>query len=88
MSAHEKWARELGATNLKALQDFVAMAQPIPALLGTQTRGRSPAGDRKAKDDPNKLVELAAKYQAEQKAVGIYVDDITAIQHVSKGEQS
>jgi hypothetical protein len=88
MAAHEKWARELGATNLKALQDFISMAQPLAALRGTQTGGRSPVGDRKATDDPEQLVTLAAKYQAEQKALGFEVDDITAIQHVSKGVQS
>ena len=88
MAAHEKWARELGATNLKALQDFVAMAQPLPALSAMQTGGRSLTGDRKATQDAEQLANLAAKYQAEQKALGFEVDDVTAVIHVSKGVQS
>ena len=88
MAAHEKWARELGATNLKALQDFVAMAQPLPALSAMQTGGRSLTGDRKATQDAEQLANLAAKYQAEQKALGFEVDDVTAVIHVSRGAQS
>lgn len=41
--AQEKWARDLGAKDLAALQSFVASAPKIAALAGTQTNGQGPA---------------------------------------------
>jgi len=35
---------EFGRTNLAGLKSFLEKAQPNPALLGTQTRGRAPTG--------------------------------------------
>jgi len=42
LPAQESWARELGLSNLAALQSFLATAQPIAALKGTQTGGHEP----------------------------------------------
>lgn len=42
LPAQEKWARDLGKTNIAALKDYVASAQAIPALMGTQSGGRGP----------------------------------------------
>lgn len=40
----EKWARELGKTNIAALSAYLKTAQPIAALTGSQTGGRVPNG--------------------------------------------
>lgn len=43
LPGQEEWARELGAANLAALQKFIATAQPVAALQGTQTGGKPPS---------------------------------------------
>ena len=42
--AQEPWARDLGQSNLAALTSYLATAQPIAALSGTQTQGKPPVG--------------------------------------------
>lgn len=42
LPAQEAWARDLGKTNLAALTGYLATAQPIAALAGTQTAGKPP----------------------------------------------
>lgn len=42
LPAQEQWARDLGRTNLEALQAFMATTSPKAALMGTQTGGRAP----------------------------------------------
>lgn len=42
LPAQEDWARNLGSTNLAALASYIATAQPIAALSGTQTQGKPP----------------------------------------------
>ena len=42
--AQEPWARDLGKSNLAALTSYLATAQPIAALTGTQTQGKPPTG--------------------------------------------
>lgn len=42
LPAQEKWARELGATNLASLTAYLSAAQPIAALTNSQTRGKQP----------------------------------------------
>lgn len=42
LPAQESWARDLGKTNLAALTGYLDTAQPIAALSGTQTNGKSP----------------------------------------------
>ncbi len=44
MPAEEKWARELGASNVASLSSLLAVRQPLAALSGSQTGGRPPAG--------------------------------------------
>ena len=44
LPAQEAWARDLGKTNIAALTAYLATAQPIAALTGTQTGGKPPAG--------------------------------------------
>lgn len=46
----EKWARDLGKSNMAALTSYLETAQPIAALLGTQTGG-NPAGGHRAEDE-------------------------------------
>lgn len=43
----EPWARELGQTNMAALTSYLATAQPIAALTGTQTQGKQPENTTK-----------------------------------------
>lgn len=43
----EPWARELGQTNMAALTSYLATAQPIAALTGTQTQGKQPENTAK-----------------------------------------
>lgn len=43
----ESWARELGKTNMTALTSYLATAQPIAALTGTQTQGKQPENTAK-----------------------------------------
>lgn len=38
----EKWARDLGKSNLAALNAYLETAQPVAALAGTQTQGKQP----------------------------------------------
>lgn len=42
LPALETWARELGAKDTAALSAYLAKAQPVAALAGTQTGGRAP----------------------------------------------
>ncbi|MBI2313577.1 MAG: phage protease [Betaproteobacteria bacterium] len=56
LPAQESWARELGATNLAALKTYIATAQPIAALKGTQSGGRGPASS-----DPSQPLEARCK---------------------------
>lgn len=42
MPAQENWARNLGAKDMEALRGYVASAQALPALRGTQTRNSGP----------------------------------------------
>ena len=44
LPAQEAWARDLGKSNMAALTAYLATAQPIAALAGTQTGGKPPAG--------------------------------------------
>ena len=43
----EPWARDMGKANVAQLTAFLAAAQPIAALSGTQTQGQSPATSAK-----------------------------------------
>jgi phage I-like protein len=45
LPALEVWARELGGKDVAALSAYLAAAQPVAALTGTQTRGRAPQGN-------------------------------------------
>lgn len=44
----EEWARDLGKKDIAALTQYIAKAQPIAALTGTQTGGKEPAGAKDA----------------------------------------
>lgn len=58
LPAMEAWARDLGKTNMAALTSYLAAAQPIAALQGTQTGGKPPAGPAKG-DQQLSASELA-----------------------------
>lgn len=84
LPAQEKWARGLGEKDLASLKSYLDGAQPIAALRGTQTGGKSPAGDKEAGKDPQAIAEAALKYQAEQKALGKEVSIVVATRHVTQ----
>lgn len=44
LPAQEKWARELGASNIAQLKTYIDTAKPIAALGGSQTGGKQPTG--------------------------------------------
>jgi phage I-like protein len=44
VAAQEKWARDLGQTNLAKLQEYLGVTPNIAALSGTQTGGKPPVG--------------------------------------------
>jgi phage I-like protein len=44
LPAQKEWAEGLGQSNLAALRAYLATAQPIAALRGTQTGGQAPDG--------------------------------------------
>ncbi len=46
LPALEVWARELGGKDVAALSAYLAAAQPMAALTGTQTRGLAPQGNQ------------------------------------------
>lgn len=50
LPAQEQWARDLGKSDISALQGYLATAPKIAALSGTQTDGKPPAGDAPAQD--------------------------------------
>lgn len=43
LASQEAWARDLGKTNIAALNSFLATAQPFAALNSSQTNGKPPA---------------------------------------------
>lgn len=45
LPAQEEWARELGKSDIAALRKYLDGAQPIAALRGQQTGGKSPEGE-------------------------------------------
>lgn len=45
LPAQEAWARDLGKSNMAALNTYLATVQPIAALTTTQTGGKPPATD-------------------------------------------
>lgn len=48
LPAQEKWALDLGKSNIAALSSYLDTAQPMAALSSTQTRGREPVQTKEA----------------------------------------
>ncbi|WP_175992317.1 phage protease [Burkholderia vietnamiensis] len=69
LPAQEAWARELGASNVVALKQFLSTAQPIAALRTTQTQGNPPTGGQPGAN------ELDSTGLAVCKALGISAED-------------
>lgn len=63
LPAQEKWARELGNSNLAALKAYLDTAQPIAALRGTQTGGNGPGAE-----DTSQPLEARCKAAFEHEA--------------------
>lgn len=63
LPAQEKWARDLGASNIAALKTYIDTAKPIAALTRTQTGGKGPAGG-----DPSQPLDARCKAQFESTA--------------------
>lgn len=74
--ALKPWAEK---QSLAALKEYLESTGPLP-LTKLQTPPR--AENDFDPENPTALAAAATKYQAEQAALGIQIDDITAIQHV------
>ena len=72
----------LGAKDVAALSAYLDSTQPIAALTSSQTRGRTPAGGEVDGGDPQVVANRAAKYHADQHAVGIAVTTAQAVDFV------
>ena len=72
LPAMEKWARDLGKTDVAALTAYLGTAQPIAALTATQTKGIPPSG--LAKGD----AQLSADELAVCTAMGLTPDQYKA----------
>ncbi|MGB7480146.1 MAG: phage protease, partial [Burkholderiaceae bacterium] len=66
LPAQEKWARDLGKSDIAALKAYVESAPQIAALGGQQTQGKPPAG---------KEGELTAEQLAVCSAMGLSAED-------------
>jgi phage I-like protein len=82
--AMEAWATELGRLDIARLEEYIATAAPIAALTTTQTKGSQPAGLATAPVDGISIAVAATTYQAEQAALGITIDDLAAISHITQ----
>ena len=60
LPAQEAWARDLGKTNLAALNAYIASAQPIAALTATQTQGKPPTAVAAGALTPDQLAVCSA----------------------------
>jgi len=67
--AQEQWARDLGQSDLAALKGYLDTAQPIAALAGQQSRGKTP---------PDQDAPLSEIDQAVCKAMGLDEADYRA----------
>lgn len=85
LPAQEEWARSLGNKDLAFLRSFVDSAQPIAALVSTQTGGVPPVGGCKLDVNNSKAVATAArKYQLEQESQGVMINTAQAVNHVTQ----
>ncbi len=75
--AQKPWAEK---QSLAALTEYLEATGPLP-LTKTQVSGREDSNGVD-QQDPAALAAAATKYQTQQAALGIQIDDITAIQHV------
>ncbi len=69
VEALRPWAESLGRSNPQALRDYVAAAQAIPALTGTQSGGQPPAGGDPAAQLTEAEREVAAKLMIDPAAM-------------------
>lgn len=74
--ALESWARDLGKKDIAALTAYLASAQPIPALSGTQTGGKPPAG---AAGSATGAGQLSVEQMAVCAAMGLSPDQFRAV---------
>ena len=71
LPALEAWARELGRKDVAALSAYLAKAQPIAALAGSQTAGQPPAPkDAHGLTEAERAVAAACGLTPEQFAAG------------------
>ena len=76
LPAQEKWARDLGASNVAALRGYIETATPIAALSSTQTGGRQP------------VIETATELTGDALAIcSMFGNDPVAIKAAMGGEQ-
>lgn len=75
LAAQEKWARELGASDIAALRSYLDTAAPIAALRGSQTGGRRPD----TKDENGLTADELAVCKATGIAPADYAKNKTAV---------
>ncbi|WP_281660979.1 phage protease [Microvirgula aerodenitrificans] len=76
LPAQEKWARDLGASNVAALRGYIDTAPAIAALSSTQTGGRQP------------VIETATELTGDALAIcSMFGNDPAAIKAAMGGEQ-
>lgn len=84
--ALEPWAKELGKQDFRKLEEYINTARPIAALTATQTGGKAPVNTSlDAVTDPSVIAAKATAFQTSQAALGLAVDDCTAISHIMRG---
>ena len=77
MPSLESWARDLGKKDIAALRGFLGSAQPIAALTGQQTNGKTmPEGDNQLTDEEMAVCRLMNQTPEEfLKAKGVKVEE-------------
>lgn len=69
LPAQKAWAENLGKSNIAALNEFVATAQPIAALSGTQTGGKSPLAPKAASN-----IKAPLGWQVDEEAAALHAE--------------
>lgn len=73
-----------GAQPLAALKAFLAVAQPVAALVKMQSEGKALGAGGLNLEDSKAIATAACKHQAEQAAIGINLTTVQAVAHVTK----
>ena len=78
--AQKDWASILGRSDIAALSSYLNTVTPIAALSAMQSQGNAPDKHTVIEDVTTKAIA----YQKQQAALGIDIDNIAAVSHVSQ----